>query len=102
MSSVKNIRFAAFSIPTLIAFAVVCALAMSPPDDDKAKEQDEIRTVAQKTLQQLYKAQPAAQSALEHAAGYAVFSNMGIKILFAGSGKGKGIAVDNQTKRKSS
>src|SRR4029077_571565 len=100
MSSVKNIRFAAFSIPTLIAFAVVCALAMSPPDDDKAKEQDEIRTVAQKTLQQLYKAQPAAQSALEHAAGYAVFSNMGIKILFAGSGKGKGIAVDNQTKKE--
>ena len=96
----KNIRFAAFSIPTLVAFAVVCAFAMSPPDDDKAKEQTEIRTASQKILQQLYKAQPAAQSAVEHAAGYAVFSNMGIKILFAGSGKGKGIAVDNQTKKE--
>ena len=97
----KNIRFAAFSIPSIIAFVFVCAFALSAPaDDDKAKEQDEIRKVAQKTLQQLYKAQPAAQSALEHAAGYAVFSNMGIKILFAGSGKGKGLAVDNQTKKE--
>jgi lipid-binding SYLF domain-containing protein len=97
----KNIRFAAFSIPSVIALVFVCAFALSAPaDDDKAKEQDEIRKVAQKTLQQLYKAQPAAQSALEHAAGYAVFSNMGIKILFAGSGKGKGLAVDNQTKKE--
>ena len=101
----KNIRYAAFSIPSVIAFVFVCTLAFSAPaDDDKAaeraKEQDEIRQVVQKTLQQLYKAQPAAQSIVEHGAGYAVFSNMGIKILFGGSGKGKGIAVDNQTKKE--
>jgi len=69
-------------------------------DDKKAKEQKQVRGVAQKTLQQLYKAEPAAKAAVERAAGYAVFNNMGVKILFAGSGKGKGIAVDNKTKKE--
>ena len=97
----KNIRLATFSIPSVIAFALVCAFALpAPADDDKAKEQAEIRKVVQKTLQNLYAAQPAARSVVEHGAGYAVFSNMGVKILFAGSGKGKGIAVDNTTKKE--
>ena len=99
----KNIRFVAFSIPSVIALVSYVPLRFRRPQmttSRKAKEQEEVRKVAQKTLQQLYKAQPAAQSAVEHAAGYAVFSNMGVKILFAGSGKGKGIAVDNQTKKE--
>jgi lipid-binding SYLF domain-containing protein len=48
----------------------------------------------------LYQAEPAAKAAVERAAGCAVFNNMGVKILFAGSGKGKGIAVDNKTKKE--
>ena len=36
----------------------------------------------------------------EGAAGYAVFSNLGVKILVAGSGNGKGIAVDNKSKKE--
>jgi lipid-binding SYLF domain-containing protein len=55
---------------------------------------------SQKILQQLYKADPAARAAVENSAGYAVFNNMGVKILFAGSGKGKGIAVDNKSKKE--
>jgi lipid-binding SYLF domain-containing protein len=100
----KITRPAVFRTPGFIAAALMCAFALlaHAGDDkaDKAKEQEEVRNVAQKTLQRLYKAQPAAQSAVEHGAGYAVFSNMGVKILFAGSGKGKGIAVDNQTKKE--
>ena len=65
-----------------------------------AKEQKEIRTNTQKILQRLYKAQPAANAAVQHGAGYAVFSNTGVKILFAGSGKGEGVAVDNKTKKE--
>jgi lipid-binding SYLF domain-containing protein len=65
-----------------------------------AKEQNEIRTNTQKILQRLYKAQAAAKSAVAQATGYAVFSNTGVKILFAGSGKGKGIAVNNKTRKE--
>jgi lipid-binding SYLF domain-containing protein len=101
----KTTRLAGFRTYGFIAAALICAFALSAraADDkaeDKAKEQEEVRKLAQQTLQRLYKAQPAAQSAVEHGAGYAVFSNTGVKILFAGSGKGKGIAVDNQTKKE--
>ena len=101
----KITRLAGFRTYGFIAAALICAFALSAraADDkaeDKAKEQAEVRKLVQQTLERLYKAQPAAQSAVAHGAGYAVFSNTGVKILFAGSGKGKGIAVDNQTKKE--
>jgi lipid-binding SYLF domain-containing protein len=104
-SSVKNSRFAALKKPRVIIVALVCAFALlAHADDDKAKEkakeQGEIRTNTQNILQRLYKAQPAANAAVQHGAGYAVFSNTGVKILFAGSGKGEGVAVDNKTKKE--
>jgi lipid-binding SYLF domain-containing protein len=98
---VKISRLAALEKPKVIIVALVCALALlAHAGDDKAKKQNEIRKTAQKTLQQLYKAQPAAKAAVENAAGYAVFNNMGMKILFAGSGKGKGLAINNKTKNE--
>jgi lipid-binding SYLF domain-containing protein len=85
-------------IATLFCVVAVGSVAA---DDDKAKkdeERTEIRKMAQDNLQRLYQAQPAAKSAVASAAGYAVFSNTGIKILLAGSGKGEGVAVNNQSK----
>jgi lipid-binding SYLF domain-containing protein len=85
-----------------IALAAACTLAATAyaADDSKEKEQTEIRTMAQDTLQRLYKADPEAIAAVDGAAGYAVFSNMGVKILVAGSGKGAGIAVNNKSKNE--
>jgi lipid-binding SYLF domain-containing protein len=100
----KLTTLAGFRTPGFIAAALICAFALpahaGDKAADKAKEQTEIRQMAQKVLQRLYKAQPAAQSAVAHGAGYAVFSNTGVKILFAGSGKGEGVAVNNQTKQE--
>ena len=67
-------------------------------DDKKAKEQQEIRKMAQNTLQRLYKAKPEVRGAVQGAAGYAVFSNTGLNILLLGSGKGEGIAVNSKSK----
>ncbi len=64
----------------------------------KADEQAEVRKAAQSALNALYKIQPSARKAVESAAGYAAFSNFGMKILVAGSGTGKGVAVNNRTK----
>jgi lipid-binding SYLF domain-containing protein len=68
--------------------------------DDKAKKQAEIRKTVNDTLNRLYKMQPSSKEAIEKAAGYAVFSNFGMKIFFAGGGSGKGIAVNNATKKE--
>jgi len=79
-----------------IAFALAApSIALGA---DKAKEQAEVRKAAQDALAAVYKAAPSARKAVESAAGYAAFSNFGMKILVAGGGSGKGIAVNNKTK----
>ena len=96
-----RITLTTFAKSKVIVVALVCAITLTvqASDDKKAKAQEEVQNVANKTLQQLYKAQPAAKAAVQHAAGYAVFNNMGVKILLAGSGKGKGFAANNKTKK---
>ena len=64
----------------------------------KAEQEAEVRKAAQEALAAVYKLQPSARKAVESAAGYATFSNFGMKILVAGSGTGKGVAVNNRTK----
>jgi len=84
-----------------LLIALVCLIvvaAFADDEQDKEKERAEIRQMSQDTLARLYKAQPSAKAAIEKAYGYAVFSNTGVKILLAGSGKGKGMAINNQTR----
>lgn len=63
----------------------------------KAESQAEVRKAAEQSLAAVYKVQPAARKAVESAAGYAAFSNFGMKLLVAGSGAGKGMAVNNKS-----
>ncbi len=79
------------------------AMAGTSKDSDaKKKDQGraEVRSMAKSVLARLYKAQPSAKAAVEKAAGYAVFSNFGMKIFVLGSGKGSGIATNNKTKKE--
>jgi hypothetical protein len=83
-----------------IILACAVGLATSAADTDKEKQQKQIRNMAQDTLQRLYKAEPKTEAAVKHAFGYAVFSDLGVKILFGGTGSGKGIAVNNRNKHE--
>ncbi|HMI39156.1 MAG TPA: YSC84-related protein, partial [Nitrospiraceae bacterium] len=47
----------------------------------------------------LYQSRPSAKATIKAAAGYAAFSNFGMKILLAGGGKGQGLAFDNRTQK---
>lgn len=80
-----------------VILACSLAIVVQAADDKKAEEQKEVRTMAQSTLQRLYKAEPTTKGAVQAAAGYAVFSNTGLKIFMFGSGKGEGIAVHNKS-----
>lgn len=82
----------------VLAMAVALAAPGIALGADKAKEQADVRKAGQDALAAVYKAAPSARKAVESAAGYAAFSNFGMKILVAGGGSGKGIAVNNKTK----
>ncbi len=75
-----------------------CATAPSSPSE-KAAQQEAVRAMANQTLADLYKQNSAARGTIEKAAGYAVFSDFGFKLLFMGGAKGKGVAVNNATKQ---
>ena len=84
-----------------IPITLVVILLMAAPSFAKTKDQKqaEVRKNAHATLAKLYHARPSAQATIKAAAGYAAFSNFGMKILLAGGGKGQGIAFDNRTRK---
>jgi lipid-binding SYLF domain-containing protein len=82
----------------VMAAALASALPASAVAATKAESQAEVRKAAQDALAAVYKVQPAARKAVESAAGYAAFSNFGMKILLAGTGTGKGMAINNKSK----
>jgi lipid-binding SYLF domain-containing protein len=102
MTKFGTVTLLILSLALMIATPVLAG--QSKEDKDKQakanKERQEIRKMSQDILARLYKVQPSAKTAIGKAAGYAVFSNFGMKILVAGSGTGKGVAVDNQTKKE--
>jgi lipid-binding SYLF domain-containing protein len=81
----------------LASGAAVLALPRQVLAASKADRQAELRKMVRQTLAQLYKVQPSAQQAIAKSAGHAVFSNFGMKILFAGGGSGAGIAIKTAT-----
>jgi lipid-binding SYLF domain-containing protein len=89
-------RYAAALAIVAVAFTLTDAASAAT----KAQKQAEVRRVAQQTLARLYSLQPAAKAAVARSAGYAVFSNFGMKLLVVGGGKGEGVAVDNKTKQE--
>src|SRR6266550_7011739 len=86
-------------VSIVMMFAVLLLVAAPADAKTKAQKQADARNNAQQTLAKLYQARPSAKATIKAAAGYAAFSNFGMKILVAGGGKGQGIAVDNATNR---
>jgi lipid-binding SYLF domain-containing protein len=87
-------------LAVLTSFALLAHSGGLHAASSKAEQQQEVRKTAGDTLARLYKVTPDAKKAVEGAAGYAVFSNFGMKILLAGGGSGSGVVVDNQSKRE--
>ena len=78
----------------IIALTIVPLSAMAKSKEKKRTEILEMRTEA---LAQLYENHPEAKGMVKKAAGYAVFNNGGINLIFLSAGSGKGVAHDNKT-----
>ncbi len=94
----KTSRFIATLVPAL-ALSVAFLSPVQAADDVK-QERAEVRDTVTETLARLYQTTPKARQAIQKAAGYAVFSDFGVKIFVAGGGYGHGIAVNNKTKHE--
>jgi len=90
-----------FAVSLIVALGLIL-LGSTPAIAKNSKEEQraEVRKTSQQILGQLYRIKPSAKSAVASAAGYAVFSNFGMKILFAGGGAGSGLAVNNASKQE--
>lgn len=83
------------SAATLALTLTACAQGI-----DKIAARQELDELADNTLRDLYRMQPGAQRRVEHAAGYAVFSNFGLRIFLVGGGSGEGLAVDRRSGKR--
>lgn len=83
--------------PVIATLLVATLVALAPAHADVQDKRADVRSAAAKVLADLYEVQPSARHAVEAAAGHAVFSNFGLKILVAGGGRGKGLAVHHGT-----
>jgi lipid-binding SYLF domain-containing protein len=81
-----------FALLTLaLATFGVSARAQSDADAERAK----VRKMRDSVLAELYQLHPDAKDRLKHAVGYAVFSNVGVNLVFASFAGGHGIVVRN-------
>jgi lipid-binding SYLF domain-containing protein len=104
-TSTRTSRFV--RLASAVVVLGVGSLALLPPAAHAATKEEQredarkaVRKGADQTLERLYKLQPRSRAAIEKAAGYAVFTNFGMKILVAGGGKGQGLAFDNENRRE--
>jgi len=88
-------KFIASSI-ALVLLTGGLARAGDSPDEKRTKT----RKMAAQTMQDLYKLEPTAEGAIQKAAGYAIFNNMGTNILLLSTARGSGIAVNSKTKQE--
>jgi lipid-binding SYLF domain-containing protein len=67
---------------------------------EKDANRDSVRAMTKQALAKLYQNEPTTKGAVADAAGYAVFSDFGFKVMLMGGAHGKGMAVNNTTKQE--
>ena len=64
-------------------------------EDDADTQRAEIRQMRDEVLQELFKLKPELKSRVKNAEGYAVFTNIGVNLIFASFAGGKGIVLEH-------
>jgi lipid-binding SYLF domain-containing protein len=82
----------------LFSIFLTLALIASPALADKnQKKRDKINSSSADVLQRLYEEQPATKGEVAGAVGYAVFSNVGVNVVFFSAGGGSGVVVNSKS-----
>jgi lipid-binding SYLF domain-containing protein len=88
---------------SLLALFPLSSLAQFPnifgTDKTITEQRQDILKKSDDTLKALYQAQPKTKELIAKSAGYATFSNFGMKILIAGGGTGTGVVINKESKK---
>jgi lipid-binding SYLF domain-containing protein len=88
-------------LTTVFSLALCLLLvACSAPGNTRQEQKAHIDSMRGDVLSKLYKEKPDAKNDIRNAAGYAVFSNVNVYLLFVSAGNGFGVAVDNRSGKK--
>lgn len=66
-----------------------------PQGNTPQQKREFVNEMADATLAQLYETNPEAQSVIDNAVGYGVFSDVNTQLLYFGTGNGYGVVTDN-------
>lgn len=91
MHTLRNI-LAALTILSLTACTATGLI-----NSDPQTRRQEIQSMRQEVLAELYSIRPDTRAQINSAPGYAVFSNANINLIFASFGGGVGVVRDNQS-----
>ncbi len=97
LSRTRKTTAAAFAVLTVLLLLSGC---VTPKGDTFAEQRMAVQEMREDTLNKLYAAEPTASERIQKAAGYAVFSNVGINVILFSAGNGYGIVEDMRTGQK--
>jgi lipid-binding SYLF domain-containing protein len=83
----------------LLGLAVLAGVPGAVAKSATGEKRAEIDEMADDMLKELYKLKPMAKDQVKKAAGYAVFTNVGVNLVLASFAGGKGVVVDKQGRR---
>lgn len=83
-------------LPFFAALALVVSASSVFAKPSIEEQRDKVREMRDKVLAELYEQKPEAKARIKKAAGYAVFSNVGINVIFASFAGGHGVVVDKK------
>lgn len=82
-----------------LGLAVLAGLPSAVAKSAVADKRAEVDQMAETMLEELYALKPLAKDQIKKGAGYAVFSNVGVNLVFASFAGGHGVVVDRKGKR---
>ncbi len=81
----------------LVPFILVVLFSTSVSADNATRKREKILDMSQTVLKRLYREKPSTQEEIQNAAGYAVFSNIGVNLVLFSAGGGQGVVHDNRS-----
>jgi len=90
----KTTVFFLLGVGMMLAMVSGCGPSVKLP---VAERQQLVQDMETTTLKRLYREEPSAKEKIRKAAGYGVFANANVNLIFVSAGGGYGVAVDNAT-----